>query len=74
MLLPSPQILLSSLTRCRAGQVRVSLQPLGGSQYSVEKLLPCVTESLRTFRSVLERPAAEEVGPTSSSSNSHPHL
>lgn len=57
----SHQILLSSLTRCRAGQVRVSLQPLGGSQYSVEKLLPCVTESLRTFRSVLERPAAQEV-------------
>jgi len=51
----SHQIQLSSLTQCRAGQVTVSLRPLAATSLTIRKKLPCVTESLRTFRSARER-------------------
>ena len=38
-------------TQCRAGQVRVSLRPLSLHNVTITKLLPCVTENMRTFRS-----------------------
>jgi len=38
-------------TECRAGQVKVSLRPLSLQKLSVTKHLPCVAESMRTFRS-----------------------
>jgi len=51
----SHQIKLSSLTQCKAGQVTVALRPLSVTNLTISKLLPCVTESLRTFRSAEER-------------------
>ena len=40
-----------SATNCRAGQVRVTLRPLSLRNESITKLLPCVAQNLRSFRS-----------------------
>ena len=40
-----------SATHCRAGQVRVTLRPLSLRNESITKLLPCVAQNLRSFRS-----------------------
>ena len=51
----STQQVKLTATQCRAGQVRVSLRPLSLHNVSITKQLPCVAETMRSFRSVSGR-------------------
>ena len=54
----SHQLKLTAVAPCSRGQVRVSLKPLGGEGEAavITKLLPCVSHSMRTFRSTASHP------------------
>merc|ERR1712025_959860 len=53
------QVKLTALN-CRAGQIRVNLRPLSLKNMTLSKELPCMSESLRNFRSTGSEPLGRQ--------------